>query len=444
MKKKLVVLPLLLLLLAACTPNDIHSSESESHETPSSGESTKEDSSSTGENSSSENPSSESSSGENPSSGDSSSSEQPIQYKTNIAEMRSIATGLSSSVNDKNVATSTIRARFTAQILTVQDYITTQNGYTNRYKAFVANDTGYIVVCLSLTGYEYVKGYADKQQCYTFEGNIGLYCGEPEIVMDSNAKPTYLDGVTLTYTLEKTAVNTISDAFNFIKTIPVNSKGIGFSSTPVTMELKYIAKLENSIALFSDGINVIQVHGHDKINNQLSVGGVYEVTGLRGIFNYKSELEFIGFKSIAKTIEVDYSSVTNLTAAQLYTYDYDLDHAYASNYTYAEQFTKIYRYVGYANYYIKGSNYSIVFDDSAKDYYSTITNATSGKSIFLNNDNSVNLYTESDFKNCPFLVDATTPKSEKVLISFYFTPYLRNTTGYWQVQVFEDSIQYVL
>lgn len=439
MKKKLVVLPLLLLLLAGCTPNDIHESESESHETPSSGESTKEDSSSTGGHSSSE-----SSSEETPSSGDSSSSEQPIQYKTNIGEMRSIAAGLSSSVNEKNVATSNIKARFTAQILTVQDYITTQNGYTNRYKAFVANDTGYIVVCLSLSGYDYVKGYADKQQCYTFEGNIGLYCGEPEIVMDSSAKPTYLSGTTLTYTLEKTAVSTISDAFNFIKTIPVNSKGIGFSSTPVTMELKYISKLENAVALFSDGTNVIQIHGHDKINNQLSLGGVYEVTGLRGIFNYKSELEFIGFKAITKTIEVDYSSVTNLTAAQLYAYDYDLDHAYSSNYEYAEQFTKIYRYVGYANYYIKGSNYSIVFDDSAKDYYNTITNAITGKSVFLNNDNSVNLYTEADIRNCPFMLDAAKVKAEKVLISFYFTPYLRNTTGYWQIQVFEDTVQYVL
>lgn len=358
--------------------------------------------------------------------------------------MRTIALSLAGSVNDKNVATSSVRAKFTAQMLTVQDYITTQSGYTSRYKALVANETGYIIVCLSQTGYDYVKGYADKQQCYSFEGNIGLYCGEPEIVMDATAKPTYLSDVTLSYTLNKTAVSSIMDAFNFIKTIPVNSKGIGFSSTPITMELKYLMKLENSIALFTDGTNVIQMHGHDKINNQLSVNGTYEVTALRGIFNYKSELEFIAVKSITKTIDLDFASAaTTITAAQLYAFDYDLDHNYSSNYTYAEQFTKLYKYVGYANYYIKDSTYTIVLDDTAKDSYSTITTAASGKALFLNNDNAVNLYTDSDFRNCPFVEEAAKSKENKTLITFYFTPYLKNTSHYWQIQAFEDTLRQV-
>lgn len=420
MKKKILLLPLISLMLMSCVTTPSSSSESNSSESSSNESSSSEESSSSGNTSSS---------GE--------------ADKTNIAEIRDIGLSFANQVNDRKVYTSQIKATFTAQLLTIHDTYTTENGYTNRYKALVANETGYIFVTLSNAGYKYVSDYVADQQVYIFTGLIGIYCGEPEVVMESAATPT-LSGVTLNYNLDNlaTTVDSVSDAYDTIKTLQVNTKGTGASSRIVKMTLRYLEKVENAVALFTDGEHVIQAHGDSKMNNGFSEDVTYDITAILIIYHFKPELKFIAKKISSQEVDFSYDIATGITSTSLYNLSYDEDHpAYASNYTYAESFIKVYHFEGYANFYTKDNADNIVFDDVAKDAYSTQENAKNAKAMFANNNNCLALKYSADYANCPFWEYAY---PEKAKVEFYFVAYLLNTNDYWQIQIFEDTIAPVL
>lgn len=212
----------------------------------------------------------------------------------------------------------------------------------------------------------------------------------------------------------------------------------------MTLTMKYISKLENSIALFTDGVNVIQLYGHDKVNNGFNLGSVYDVTFVPGLYYYKSEFTYISHSSSQAYID-DVSPAKAMTATDLYSYTYVLEPKYASdiakNLAYAELFINAYSFTGYVNYYIKDNQYNISFDDSPKNAYQTYQNARDAKSMFINNSSSIKLYYDKDFSNCIFWEEASIVKEEKYQIEMTFVPYLLNTNKYFQIQVFEDSYQ---
>ena len=378
-------------------------------------------------------------------------SEDPVtseegEVYANLSEISELAKTFKSLRNDKGVYKSSHYAEFRAQLLTLQDYITTQNGYNNQYKAFVANATGHITINLNLEQYNAIKNYKDKQQVYDFKGYIGLYNDEPEVDMDGLGKPVYQAGVILSYNYKSFALpgGTINDLLTRVKATPFNTKGINWSENIYKYHLKYLAKVENAVALFSDGTNVIQLHSHDKINNSFTVGNSYYIYAREGLFNFKPELEYVGLESASDVI-TDYSLMKNdLKASTLYTYKYELDKSSAlnSNMSYADQLVKLFYFEGYANYYTEdGMDYVVLEDTEKASSYRSYTAALSAKAMFVNNDHSVKLWKVSHWLNSPFLdyVDSeeNTPKTK---IGLYFVGYVYNTMKYWLVQVIDGTI----
>lgn len=446
MKKQTLLLPLILALVVGCS-TPISSSSSEHVDStpttqPSDSTTTSISNPVTSTPSSDQITTSETPLTSEPTSTSDTPTSQPQTVYTNIREIRFLAYGLQSQVNASNIATSSLAVKVRAQLLSLFDYVAGGNDYTYRNKALVANGDGYILVSMSATHYGLIKDYVSQQQVYDFTGTIGLYNGEPEIVIDMNIRPQYLTDVTLSYVLPTINEPNIAGVFTQLKTMKVNNKGIGYLVSPRLMRLRYVTKLENSIALFTDGTNVVQVYGHDRINNNFSVDLVYQLVLVPGFYYYKTTFTYVNHTSSNEVIPVLEVSKW-MTATTLYTYTYVLEPKYASDVTknlnYAELFINAYRFAGYANYYVTDNQANISFDDSPKDYYTTYTNARDAKSLFINNDNGLKLYTDRDFLNCPYWPEASLDKASKPMVEFVFVPYLLNTNKYFQIQVMENT-----
>lgn len=243
MKKKIIFLPLLLTLIVGCgtTPTSEENSQlpttsdqqSTSGDTSLGEDATSHDSSISEEVTTSEDiiisetPTSEPSIPP--------SSEVETIYK-NITEIRDLALGLSSKTNDRNVATSTLKVEFRAQLLFYQDFVAGGGDYTYRNKTLVANETGYILVSMDANSYDLNKNYESEQQVYDFKGTISLYNSEPEVTLTQ--RPAYIKDLALNYTLPAVQETTINDVFEEIKQTAVNNKGIGFKVEVKEMALK--------------------------------------------------------------------------------------------------------------------------------------------------------------------------------------------------------------
>ncbi len=464
MKKRL--LPLLLLtLLVGCTPNSSSSESSMPSDSPSVSEEVSLPESSvpssedviSSEDITSEDITSETSdnvTSENPSSSEDSSSQPPTSTEpevtySNLSEIKNIGATLFSQANERGVYTSTYYAEFTAQLLSVQVYDTNQSGYTSSNKILVANATGHLIVSVNGAAYENIKKYHPDQQVYDFKGYIGVYNNEVEVVMDTFGRPTYREGITLSYDYKSFATRgtSIRNMLTKVKTLKHNTKGVTWSQDITVYTLKYLAKTDDSQALFTDGVNVIPVHSHNYINNNFTVGSVYDIYAREGLFNFKPSLEYIGHTSVSNPIEFTYSDVaTRMTAAELSSFKFEVDKPSAlnANMRYADSIINFYYFEGYANYYTKGSDDFIVFDDTAKDNYFAITNASNGKALFAKNDSCTNLY-GNDWNYCPFNEFAYSKAEDKVKVGFYFAPYqyIRDNAHY-KIFVFEDTIQAIV
>ncbi len=436
MNKKMIFLPLLAILISGCT------SPSLSEDNPSSIVTSEpiissEDSTSSEEVTSTITTSQE----DSQTSEDSQPPTSEDHVYQDISEIKALAASLATDVNESNIAISDYRVQVRAQLLLIQDYVAGGNDYSYRHKALIANETGYMLAALDGTSYDLIKPYVDQQQVYDFQGYIGLYNGHAEIVVD--ARPTYLEGVSLDYQLPSLAKPSISQVFeDHIIEEPLNNKGIGYDISIQTMTLKYVMKLENSLALFSDGTNVIQVYGHAKFTNGFSLGSVYEITYIPGQYIYKPTLNYIAHKLSDVQID-DINEGESISASELYDASYIKEPKFASDYLhnqqYAALFIEVYEFQGFVSYYIKGDDYNIVFEDQASNGYNTYMNAASAEALFINNESGLGLYTNRDFENCMFWEQASLDREEKSAVDFMFVPYLYNTNHYFQIHVFETT-----
>lgn len=458
MNKKFLIVPLLLALITGCgvsTSSEVTTSTPISAEDSSESNPTSEAPSSSEEVNTSEDVTSEEPitsepgtslppvTSEPPSTSEPGSSQpgtsEPENIYHNISEIRNIAMTLPNGSSEINVYTSTIKASFRAQLLAYQDYINS-GSYTYPNKALVANETGYILVAINQDHYKNISGYASLQQVYDYEGTITYYNGEPELTLTK--APTYVSDVTLNYDLAVEDRTSIMNVFNEMKTIKQNKSATGYIARPMQLTLRYLMKLESSIGLFTDGVNVIQVHGWSNLTNKFFVNTVYDVTFMPGFYRAKPSFTYIA-SSVNNEMEVVELEKPQMTAAQLYSYSYVKEPKTQSdwnkNLVYAEKLLSLYTFQGYVNYYVKNNAAYIVFDDIAKANYSTETSATSAKALFANNDSSRVLYKDSDFLNCVFWEEASTAKLKKNLVEFVFVPYVMNTNNYFQIHVFEET-----
>lgn len=364
---------------------------------------------------------------------------------SDLSEIRATALAANWTPNSVGVYKSSIYVAFTAQLLTVQDYATSQSGYNTQYRVYVANSSGYMTVAISTPAYDGIKKYHDQQQVYNFKGYIGLYNDEVEVDMSGEGKPEYLKDVTLDYDYRIHAIpgGSISGLKDRVKAAKYNSKGLNWSNEIYTHRLTYVTKVENAVALFSDGTNMILVHSHDKLNNNFSVGNVYDLYGREGLYRFTPELEYIGHTTVTDTLDLDYTAAKSITASELSALKYELDKpsATAGNLRYTDALINLYYFEGYVNSYIKDYGEYIVFDDVAKAPYKTYQNARDGKALFANNKSAEDLYEPEDIDNCPFYDYLFVDENDGLpKIGFYFAAYSYNTLGYWQIQVLEDTI----
>lgn len=412
MKKRLPLI-MLLTLLASCTPDISSSSVSPSGNTSqteisNSTESTESSEGSVSDSVSSDISSDETTSAESSSASSVSSEEDSVL--TDISAIKAVAATFNKNdVNNRGVYTSTIEAKITEQLLTLQDYGTTKAGYNGRYKAFVANATGFITVNLSEAGYMNMRDYKEEQQVYTFAGVVGLYNDEVEIDMGLSAKPTFHSGLTLSYDYKvfATEADTISELKSTVlaNDFKFNVKGTGWKQAIYRLDLQYVKDIVNETLLFSDGENVIEVHGHSKIKNGLTPGETYAVYGRLGLYNFRPELEHIAITPSAENIELSFANAVQITAANIFTYSFanDDDYLLAKNKNYAGIVNNVYYFEGYLNFYLKGDKYHLLLEDTfSETIRSSETNAYAAKSLSIKNSDSRNL-SDSQLNFSPFV-----------------------------------------
>lgn len=455
--KKIILLPLLALLLAGCnnkgsselpsSDNSQNTSQTSSEPTSTSTTSASESSESlisnegTSANTSTETSTTSEGTSSNTSS-EGSSSETKVE-DANLSEISALALTYKANLptSGAKVYISDVVVKFTAQLLTYQNYIA-GGGWGTSYRVFAANETGTMMLGLSTND---IKKYHHLQQVYTFEGKLGLYGDEPTVIVTSYE---YLANVTLNYDLDALAVerDNLDDLLTRVKSFTRNSKGLAYDTKISKYTLRYVMKMDATLGLFTDGKQLIQVNGHDKINNGLTKGNTYTVYVREGMYQFKPTLEHIKFVASSEEIALSVDEAVTVTANHMWNYKYDLDAKIdTSNLAYTDLFTNVYYIEGYANVYFKGAYENIILEDISRDPYENIAAAGAGKVLFLSNDQYFQIENEADKRAAQPLYNYTffdEGEDTKQKIGVYFTLHRWNPDegGKWQVQVLPEPI----
>ena len=369
------------------------------------------------------------------SSSDSSSGTNTAPEALSIEEIRVLSLALEGIANSKGVGTSTQVVEFTGKLLARLDAITTQKGYGNRYKLLFADQTGYIYVKADEITYDKVEnGIGDT---YRIVGNPSLYVGEAEVVLINYYSASAMD-IDLSTLAEE--VESLAEVHSYISSLRLNSKGVAFSKI-IQFDAKYIGKAANAVLLFTDGENAIYLHGDSYIGNRFTLNASYRLFAAATMFNFRPGVEFLDRTSIDDlAINLDISELATITGNELYNYQYETDEN-ATYPNYSSKFTTLMRFEGYVNYYFKNGEGNVVLTDAFRsDTYDTYQGAANAKTIFVNNDNCMDLYSDYDYSRCPFDEYFVI---EPVKIEVVFMPYLWNTKKYWQGFFLIDTINVI-
>lgn len=324
---------------------------------------------------------------------------------------------------------------FTGKLLARLDAITTQRNYGNRYKLLFVDSTGYLYVKVDLTTYQKLENAIGNT--YKVVGNPSIYVGQAEVVINSYQAATAIN-VDLASISE--AMNDLSSVHSYASTLSLNSKGVAFGKL-ARVNAVYVAKVDNAVLLFRDANNAIYLHGDNYIGNRFTLGGSYRLTVAITMFNFRPGIEFVAQETTSPLeIESDISDYDSITATQLYTQKYEVDKN-ATYPNYSNKFVSLLRFEGYANYYLKDGSAYIVLEDTFKaEAYSTYQNAATAKAIFVKNADSVGLYGDYEYSQCPF---SDYISDEPIKIEVAFMPYLWNTSKYWQGYFLTDTINII-
>ena len=369
------------------------------------------------------------------------SSQDPLVLKGSIASiLKEAKTALEGSLpNDKGYVFTDIPVDLTGRVYFYGDMVTTQAGSGNQYSAFAVDETGYLYCDIDLATYSgNPKKYAGTEnQYFRIQGTLSSFKGTPHVQVrsfDFIQNPTMSIGVDDIQNLSSSIQN-MGDVYSYIADMPINLKGCGFGDI-ASFTGKYIAEMDDSVLLFSDGTHLMKVHGNNKISNSFTLNQVYTVYGVMDEYRFAPGMEYLEKVASEETIE-DIASATSVTCASTYSWNYKNDtDAHQSNYE--GLFGKTYSVTGYVNAYTKNEKKYFVLTDAAYDAdFNAYVNAVSAKALFFKNDTENSLYKKADFDSS-LLYPYYTSKER---VTLQFAPYLWNTSKYFQGYILPGSLE---
>lgn len=210
----------------------------------------------------------------------------------------------------------------------------------------------------------------------------------------------------------------ISNVYDLIFSLTKNNKGTVTGDT-IILTAQYVEKLDSSIALFSDGSQVIQVYG-DKINNGLTLGTTYDVTAVLAVYLHKPNLNYV---SHVKRNDIDVVPPV-LTANQTVT----AQTIKAYGQTQGEHFPYVYHFEGYILMKTWSANWKYALADSLNAVVYD-SNAKRNDTLYIKNhdENTHDVLLEQ-------------PRVDEVKISVDFVMYGYNTLYFtWQVHMIDNT-----
>lgn len=369
-------------------------------------------------------------------SSESASSEEPTI--STAASVRVAASNLTGTENTAGIIVGEASFEIVGRVMAVVDLTATTKDYaaSTRYKALVMDESGYITVSINDAFYAKVKDYAGQENTtYRIRGVISKYRGNPELLA---TEYTFLNTVSPIADIFETADSkeSISQIKDDIAALRVNIKG-SYSGELISFRGKYLAKLDDSVLLFTDGTNVIPLHGSSKIGNSFTVGNTYEVACLLGMNIYRPSLEFISNRSIELVVYDVFAKASGKTATAQYSISYTKDQE-AHSTAYENEFYTLHSFNGFVNYYVKsGAQYVVIGDKYKSSAYDTYTSALNAKTIFVKNDEEQGIKTDADASSSNLYKYAL--ENQEVELIYY--PYMLNTNHYWMGFVFPSTIQ---
>ena len=371
------------------------------------------------------------------SSEDSSTEQSSPEELKGTKSIKEACLSLTGTPNEQGILVSDVEASLTAVPLTVIDSVATNKGYgeSNRYKVLFADEEGTLVGAVDEALYLKLRDHVGKQDSvYSLTGVLSLYKGGAELLVKEGS---YLAQTTMDYSpaLAEIDTKTCAEIQKTIAELPLNNKGIGYGS-PVKTSLTYVAELVDEVLLFTDGQQVIQVHGDSKISNGFTLGKAYELTVWESCHIYKPSLQFIEASSLPDSQIATLPQGVSLSGTDLYKVSYAKDKEDHSP-AYESLFYTVRHFEGYVSYYLKDeAAYMVLCDSYSPTPYATYTSALQGKAIFVNNEDEKGLYYDRDFTYSALWEYACIDQK----VSLDYVPYLYNTQKYWMGYCFLDTL----
>lgn len=257
---------------------------------------------------------------------------------------------------------------------------------------------------------------------YIFTGTVALYYGRPEVKLVSTATSTKSGDLDLS---SIAPLKTIAEAYEIINTFKLNGKGNAYDEL-ITLEVQKIAKAENSLMLVYDGINVLYIHGDDRINNSHTDGNVYRFIVSLSMLLYKPGSEFIS-STFLRTEPIVYGASTPTNVAEILATSRENEKF--------KYFPKLLSFKGYVNAWIKDySRYYFAFVDKDGDRVQWQSNALPSKALYIHN------HANLDSRDLNYSV-FTPYFDDKIQVECLFVMYMYNTSYHtWQVHALDNSV----
>lgn len=429
MKNKILIFVCFLFLLTGCNTNNIDSSFVNSGD---SSENVSEESSTNIDTSASEEDSSEEISSEESSSEESSEDNKEDIELNSIKEIKQYGLNFNSP-NEIGITFTNKIVELTGLIVLAKDQVASNGlyGEINQYKALIIDNEDYMYLNIDYTFYSKNKDYQYKSTTiYKTKGEI---INNNSIVEINVNEYTFLENSSLNYSFTSfyETIDFNNNYYEIINKLIINNRGCGLSDI-VKIKAKYIMKLTNNNLLMYDGEKYFQLNGDDKIGNGFIIDTTYDILAIPNLYRYTPGIIYVDKKVSSSDIgNVDYTNINKLSSTDLYKIKYTKE-VNTHSLNYEKTFETIYKFEGYINYYVKNDQINMVISDTYKStYYSTYTTALNNKCAFINNDNEKGLYSDSDLLNSLTYEYALIDTK----ISFYYYPYLLNTSNYWMIYI---------